>query len=43
MGPDGRVEFAGQTADGLLVTDVGGAEAAGGQSAEELRRFDKHG
>ena len=40
---DARVEFAGDAADGLLVADISGAEAAGGQAAEELRRLDEHG
>ena len=40
---DARIEFAGQSADRLLVADIGGAETAGGQAAEELRRLDQHG
>ena len=43
MRTDGRVEFAGDPADGLLVADVRGAEAAGGQATEELGRLDEYG
>ncbi len=40
---DGGIEFAGDPADGLLIADISGAETAGGQTAEELGRFDEHG
>ena len=39
---DALVELAGDAADGRLVADVGGAQAAGGQAAEVLARLDQH-
>src|SRR5262249_43257423 len=35
------VELAGETADGLLVADIGGAEPAGSQAAQVLAWFDQ--
>ena len=42
MAVDAAVELAGDAADGLLVADVGGAQPAGGQSAEVPARLDQH-
>ena len=39
---DAAIELARQPADGLLVADVGGAQPAGGQSAEMPARLDEH-
>ncbi len=39
---DAAVEVAGDAADGSLVADVGGAEAAGGHAAQVLARLDQH-
>jgi hypothetical protein len=37
---DSLIEFATNAADGCLVADIGGAEAAAGQAAEVFSRFD---
>ena len=40
--PDAVIEVARQAADGLLVADVGRAQAAGRQAAQMIRRLDEH-
>ena len=40
---DGGVELAGDAADGFFIADVGGAESAGGEAAEELGGFNEDG
>ena len=40
--PDAAIEVASQAADDGLVADVGGAEPAGREAAQMIRRLDQH-